>query len=181
MPLPSHAGPRPPRSRRPEPRRGYSPWGDRAAGEADALRVRTRPSAGCSCLVPSRPGYPRLGDQFLDHHFGPALAVGEALAQGDKIDFTFILRAFVEGAESGPGLGHHVEGEPGAAVFLVAIPGVDFRLAQFLKLLVRHSGNVVISLVHIASTLASSSDRSTAPRATTALPAARAAPVKGSP
>src|SRR5579864_1302594 len=64
---------------------------------------------------------------------------------------------------------------------LLRFQASSFGLRSSSKLLVRHSGNVVISLVHIASTLASSSDRSTVPRATTALPAARAAPVRGSP
>ena len=59
----------------------------------------------------------------------------QSAAQSDEIDFpSGLARAFVEGAESGAPLGHHVEGEPVACVFLVGVPGDELGLAQFLDL-----------------------------------------------
>ena len=124
---------------------------------------------------------PAFGIKFFDHRLAPRLALGEALAQGDEIDLAFVLRALVEGAEPGARLGQHVEGEPGAAVFLVAIPGVDFRLAQFLEALGQAFGERGHQLGAHRFDLGVERDRSTTPRATSALPAANAAPVRGSP
>ena len=63
----------------------------------------------------------------------PGLAGGQFLPQQHEVDLAVVLGPFVEGGEAGARLGHHVQRQPGARVFLVAVPRLELRLAQFLQ------------------------------------------------
>ena len=73
---------------------------------------------------------PRLN--ALGELVGPRRVGRQRTAQRDEVDLTTgFTRAFVEGAESGTRLRHHVEREPGARILLVPVPRVELGFAQF--------------------------------------------------
>src|SRR5690349_23558406 len=81
------------------------------------------------------PGLDRVAQRTV-----PTFARREALAQQHEIDLAIVLAACIERGEARARLGHHVQREPRARVFLVAVPRVELGLAQLLERLGRAVG-----------------------------------------
>ena len=128
------AGRRPARARRPAPRREYWPSDDPAAAEA-AASVAVEPDLQRELVTAAaRPSRLRGISSSIIASVQPSPLASRCRSATKSISrscFGPSLKARNPVAR----LGHHVERKPGAAVFLVAVPGVELRLAQLLEAL----------------------------------------------